>query len=189
MLHGILWLILNNNVTKSVTSMARKIWLVIRTGMFVSFLIGLWNFFWVLRLQQTQVPSNIFSSPSSSVPKITNIEDLDVAMEEFNPKQPIQKSQEIRIAAVVCGNRVNETLVMIKSAVIMSSCIIKFILFADVAATVMLNRTVITWPENIVKRIKMDLRPITFPADKAEEWKKLFKPCASQRLFLPVNHI
>ena len=170
--------------------MARKIWLVIRTGMFVSFLIGLWNFFWVLRLQQTQVPSNIYSSPSSSVPKIRKLKDLVVPVEEFNNnKQPIQISQEIQIAAVVCGNRVNETLVMVKSAVIMSSCIIKFILFADVAATVMLNKTVTTWPENIVKRIKMDLRPITFPADKAEEWKKLFKPCASQRLFLPVSHI
>ncbi|XP_043405109.1 glucoside xylosyltransferase 1 isoform X8 [Chelonia mydas] len=28
--------------------------------------------------------------------------------------------------------------------------------------------------------------PITFPTESAAEWKKLFKPCASQRLFLPL---
>lgn len=31
------------------------------------------------------------------------------------------------------------------------------------------------------------LYPITFPPENAAEWKKLFKPCASQRLFLPVS--
>jgi UDP-xylose:glucoside alpha-1,3-xylosyltransferase len=30
---------------------------------------------------------------------------------------------------------------------------------------------------------------LTFPINDAEEWKKLFKPCAAQRLFLPVNTI
>lgn len=29
--------------------------------------------------------------------------------------------------------------------------------------------------------------PLTFPADNPLEWKKLFKPCAAQRLFLPVS--
>ncbi|KAL8221358.1 UNVERIFIED_CONTAM: hypothetical protein K2H54_066480 [Gekko kuhli] len=30
------------------------------------------------------------------------------------------------------------------------------------------------------------LYPISFPTENAAEWKKLFKPCASQRLFLPL---
>ena len=105
-------------------------------------------------------------------------------MAAANPKQTLQ---EIRIVAVVCGKRVTDTLAMIKSALIMSSCMIKFILFADESATISLKRIVTTWAENILKRMQLDLRPITFPVDKAEEWKMLFKPCATQRLFLPVS--
>ena len=116
-------------------------------------------------------------------PQFRNVED-SATMSESNPKQQVQ---EIRIVAVVCGNRVSDTFVMMKSALIMSSCMIKFILFADEAATISLKRTVSNWPENILKRMRLDLRPITFPVDKAEEWKMLFKPCATQRLFLPVR--
>uniref|UniRef100_A0A8C3REE0 Glucoside xylosyltransferase 1 n=1 Tax=Cyanoderma ruficeps TaxID=181631 RepID=A0A8C3REE0_9PASS len=35
-------------------------------------------------------------------------------------------------------------------------------------------------------KINYTLYPITFPSESAAEWKKLFKPCASQRLFLPL---
>lgn len=31
--------------------------------------------------------------------------------------------------------------------------------------------------------------PLTFPKSMEDEWKKLFKPCASQRLFLPVRFV
>ena len=116
--------------------------------------------------------------------KFRNVEDFDTAVAAANPKQTLQ---EIRIVAVVCGKRVTDTLAMIKSALIMSSCMIKFILFADESATISLKRIVTTWAENILKRMQLDLRPITFPVDKAEEWKMLFKPCATQRLFLPVS--
>jgi hypothetical protein len=35
-----------------------------------------------------------------------------------------------------------------------------------------------------------DVLPITFPLEgNTDEWRKLFKPCASQRLFLPVSII
>ncbi|NWQ65992.1 GXLT1 xylosyltransferase, partial [Neopipo cinnamomea] len=35
-------------------------------------------------------------------------------------------------------------------------------------------------------KVNYTLYPITFPTESAAEWKKLFKPCASQRLFLPL---
>jgi UDP-xylose:glucoside alpha-1,3-xylosyltransferase len=35
-----------------------------------------------------------------------------------------------------------------------------------------------------------EVLPITFPLQgNTDEWRKLFKPCASQRLFLPVSII
>lgn len=38
----------------------------------------------------------------------------------------------------------------------------------------------------IRSKFSYTLYSISFPEDNAAEWKKLFKPCASQRLFLPV---
>lgn len=43
------------------------------------------------------------------------------------------------------------------------------------------------WPRFISARFQYTVYPITFSVGDAEEWKKLFKPCAAQRLFLPVR--
>lgn len=43
------------------------------------------------------------------------------------------------------------------------------------------------WPRFISARFQYTVYPITFSVGNAEEWKKLFKPCAAQRLFLPVR--
>lgn len=43
------------------------------------------------------------------------------------------------------------------------------------------------WPRFISARFQYTIYPITFSVGNAEEWKKLFKPCAAQRLFLPVR--
>lgn len=44
-----------------------------------------------------------------------------------------------------------------------------------------------SWPKMVQMKFNFTIYPITFPKDNAREWKKLFKPCASQRLFLPVG--
>lgn len=43
------------------------------------------------------------------------------------------------------------------------------------------------WPRTIRSKFNFTIYPITFPNENPKEWKKLFKPCASQRLFLPVR--
>lgn len=43
------------------------------------------------------------------------------------------------------------------------------------------------WPRTVQTKFNFTIYPITFPKENAKEWKKLFKPCASQRLFLPVG--
>lgn len=43
------------------------------------------------------------------------------------------------------------------------------------------------WPRSILAKFQFSLYPITFSVGNADEWKKLFKPCAAQRLFLPVR--
>ncbi|KAK4025322.1 hypothetical protein OUZ56_014397 [Daphnia magna] len=96
-----------------------------------------------------------------------------------------EKTREIHIAAAVCGNRATQALVMMKSALIMCSNFIRFTLFVDSETSNVLNETIRLWPDNILKRMSLDMRPISFPKDNADEWKTLFKPCSSVRLFLP----
>jgi len=36
-------------------------------------------------------------------------------------------------------------------------------------------------------RFSYELHNLSFPLDREEEWRSLFKPCATQRLFLPVS--
>lgn len=44
-----------------------------------------------------------------------------------------------------------------------------------------------SWPRMVQTKFNFTIYSITFPRENAKEWKKLFKPCASQRLFLPVG--
>lgn len=44
-----------------------------------------------------------------------------------------------------------------------------------------------SWPTKVQARFSFTIYPITFPSENGKEWKRLFKPCASQRLFLPVG--
>lgn len=43
------------------------------------------------------------------------------------------------------------------------------------------------WPRSVSAKFHYTIYPITFSVGNADEWKKLFKPCAAQRLFLPVS--
>lgn len=43
------------------------------------------------------------------------------------------------------------------------------------------------WPDSYTKKFEHRIYPITFSVGNPQEWKKLFKPCAAQRLFLPVG--
>jgi UDP-xylose:glucoside alpha-1,3-xylosyltransferase len=44
------------------------------------------------------------------------------------------------------------------------------------------------WRASTNHSFTFKILPITFPLQgNTDEWKKLFKPCASQRLFLPVS--
>ncbi|KAG9346913.1 hypothetical protein JZ751_005840 [Albula glossodonta] len=71
------------------------------------------------------------------------------------------REERVHLAVVACGQRLEETLTMLKSALE-------------------------AWPDPFRSRLNYTVYPITFPPENAKEWKKLFKPCASQRLFLPI---
>lgn len=43
------------------------------------------------------------------------------------------------------------------------------------------------WQSLLKDKFTFKVMPLIFPTDNALEWRKLFKPCAAQRLFLPVH--
>lgn len=96
------------------------------------------------------------------------------------------KRPTIHLSVVACGDRLEETLVMIKSATLLTQSLIHVHIFADDDLQPQFQLNLDAWPKFVRDRLTYSLYPIQFPAGQnSEEWRKLFKPCASQRLFLP----
>ncbi|XP_076123868.1 glucoside xylosyltransferase 2 [Alosa pseudoharengus] len=95
-------------------------------------------------------------------------------------------SNVMHLAVVACGNRLEETLTMVKSALIFSIKKIKFHIFAEEDLSSEFEKGLSKWPRPFSAKFQYSIYPITFSVGNADEWKKLFKPCAAQRLFLPV---
>ncbi|XP_056129946.1 glucoside xylosyltransferase 2 isoform X3 [Lampris incognitus] len=110
-----------------------------------------------------------------------------------NAGRPVSKrgrAEEImHLAVVACGNRLDETLTMVKSAILFSIKKIKFHIFAEDPLASQFEKGLNQWPRDISAKFQYRVYPITFSVGNAEEWKKLFKPCAAQRLFLPNSMI
>ncbi|XP_053891942.1 glucoside xylosyltransferase 2 isoform X2 [Malaclemys terrapin pileata] len=94
--------------------------------------------------------------------------------------------QWMHLAVVACGNRLEETLIMLKSAVLFSYRKLKFHIFAEDSLKPEFEKKLREWPASYTKKFEYNVYPIAFSVGNAQEWKKLFKPCAAQRLFLPV---
>ncbi|XP_010893425.2 glucoside xylosyltransferase 1 isoform X2 [Esox lucius] len=93
--------------------------------------------------------------------------------------------EQMHLAVVTCGQRLEETLTMLKSAVMFSIKPLRLHIFADDQLHASFIRVLESWPGSLRPRFSYSVYPITFPRRNAGEWKKLFKLCASQRLFLP----
>ncbi|XP_012735864.2 glucoside xylosyltransferase 1 isoform X1 [Fundulus heteroclitus] len=96
------------------------------------------------------------------------------------------KDERSHLAVVACGPRLEETLTMLKSAVLFSNKPLHFYIFAEDELHGSFRKALELWPVTIQAKFTFSIYPIMFPEENASEWKKLFKPCASQRLFLPL---
>ncbi|OXB76722.1 UNVERIFIED_CONTAM: hypothetical protein H355_000270 [Colinus virginianus] len=95
-----------------------------------------------------------------------------------------QPSETMHLAVVACGERLEETVTMLRSAVIFSIKPLQFHIFAEDQLHKSFKDILDDLPYE--GKVNYTLYPITFPSEGEKEWKKLFKPCASQRLFLPL---
>ncbi|KAJ1527227.1 hypothetical protein ONE63_008754 [Megalurothrips usitatus] len=106
----------------------------------------------------------------------------------FKIQESTEKIPEIVVAVVACGDRLAETLIMLKSALIFTDWWqpLRFVVFSDDALMPNFREKLTEWKSLVNNTMEFELHPITFPQKgNANEWRKLFKPCASQRLFLP----
>ncbi|XP_053234154.1 glucoside xylosyltransferase 2 isoform X1 [Podarcis raffonei] len=106
--------------------------------------------------------------------------------EQKHSAAPLSSPQWMHLAVVACGDRLEETLVMLKSAVLFSYRKLKFHIFAEDSLKPEFERKLQEWPPSYTKKFEYNVYPIAFSVGNAQEWKKLFKPCAAQRLFLPT---
>lgn len=105
-------------------------------------------------------------------------------------KQKFRKPKdEIVVAVVSCGDRTKETLNLIKSALIFNTDhrILKFIIVTEPELFDHFHEKLQEWQICVHFIFTYEIWNLTFPKKNEKEWKKLFKPCASQRLFLPVS--
>ncbi|XP_034475674.1 glucoside xylosyltransferase 2 isoform X2 [Drosophila innubila] len=116
-------------------------------------------------------------------PHFDYIESLGNGPNEINDGKRI-----FHIVVVACGQRTEETLIMIKSAILFNDyqeCL-KFLIFTEDPLTETLREKLTDWRDLMPNIFDFELLPLKFPTQSKMEWKTLFKPCAAQRLFLPI---
>ena len=93
---------------------------------------------------------------------------------------------KIILSVVVCGNRMNESIVMLKSAALMTPSPLHFHIFTETKLQSDIVSRLKSWPAPYSNKISFNIHNIAFPpGENFEEWNNIFKLCATQRLFLP----
>ncbi|XP_018333777.1 glucoside xylosyltransferase 1 isoform X1 [Agrilus planipennis] len=108
----------------------------------------------------------------------------EINKQESKTKVSVPRNK-IVVAVVACGVRLNETLTMIKSAVMFTQATLQIIVVTEENLIDGFHKILTEWKNIAQVSFDFKILPLTFPKENTEEWQKLFKPCASQRLFLP----
>ena len=95
-----------------------------------------------------------------------------------------KKEDTIHIGCVICGNRLEQASIMLKSILMFTKQQPVLHVVAEDALQQGLVNRLSEWQAVLGNHIHFKLYSLQFPD---ESWKTLFKPCASQRLFLPVS--
>ena len=91
------------------------------------------------------------------------------------------------VAAVVCRDRLEETMNMVKSILIFTNQQVRFHIVAERDLQHEVQRKFESFPGNVKQHFQFTIYNLSYPPGEDEvAWKKLFKTCASQRLFLLV---
>jgi len=99
-----------------------------------------------------------------------------------------ESEAHIYLAVVACGKeRLNETVGLLKSAAALTTAPLHLLIFTDSDMIEHFAAEIRKWPSSVLSRVTSSIQLVSYPPTINEkEWKGLFKPCASQRLFLPM---
>ncbi|RNA32404.1 glucoside xylosyltransferase 1-like isoform X2 [Brachionus plicatilis] len=103
----------------------------------------------------------------------------------FLIKEYKAEDQIINLSVVACGDRAPETLVLLKSALMFSRPKLHFFIFSEKNLHNQFIDQFNEWPKFVQDKFNYSIFEPKFPQNNREEWRKLFKLCASQRIFLP----
>ena len=132
----------------------------------------------IILLNLTNFSNKVYDAPTKETIAVST------TVKKF---QPPFITGEVTICVVVCGDRVDEALTMLKSAIVFTHGSLQFVILAEISLIPAFNEKLAEWKLLSNKTFDFVVKPITFPeGSDAAMWKKLFKPCAAQRLFLPV---
>ncbi|XP_052867386.1 glucoside xylosyltransferase 2 [Anopheles cruzii] len=100
---------------------------------------------------------------------------------------------EIAVVVVACNERHNEALNSLKSVLIFNrnQAPLRFVVIAEEKLKINFMEKLNDWQEVTDRIFTYEIHSLTFPRANKDEWRKLFKPCAAQRLFLPslLSHL
>ncbi|XP_028163603.1 glucoside xylosyltransferase 1 [Ostrinia furnacalis] len=101
------------------------------------------------------------------------------------------KFDKIVISIVVCDSRFNESLNVIKSALLFTKTPLYFVIFTDDNLRPKFDEILHKWKTHTRNQLDFELQRIYFPEAHKEDWLNLFSKCAAQRLFIPklLTHI
>ncbi|CAF0933505.1 unnamed protein product [Adineta steineri] len=92
----------------------------------------------------------------------------------------------IHLTIVVCGYRLDEALNALKSSLIFTPSPLIFHIFTeDHLRAEFLRKIDLEWPVEYQSKFQIEFYPIQFTRGNDEQWRTLFKPCCTQRLFIP----
>ncbi|TRY56277.1 hypothetical protein DNTS_028391 [Danionella cerebrum] len=89
---------------------------------------------------------------------------------------PVGDGVLVQLAVVCCGSRLEETLTMLKSAMLFSHSKIHFHIFTEEELRDVFTNSLESWPNKIRSRFIVSVYGLSFPSDGNREWRKLFKP-------------
>lgn len=143
-------------------------------------------FFLCLILAVLVILLNLTTNFRSKIYNEHKKEKLSYSLSKKKINMPI--TGEVTICVVVCGDRLDESLTMLKSALVFTNTSLQFIIITENNLIPAFNEKLSEWKLISNKTFDFVIRSITFPEGSDPGiWKKLFKPCAAQRLFLPVS--
>ncbi|XP_077494356.1 glucoside xylosyltransferase 1-like [Amblyomma americanum] len=108
----------------------------------------------------------------------------DTRLSDSSIKRPVHNDRMTLVYAI-CKDNVKIGMNAIKSAVAYSSSPMRIVIFADKENIKAIPRACSSWPPSVLKRVRVDVLPAAFPKEEEDRWRNMFRPCATQRLFVP----